>query len=255
MLDFLRPGKDGVIPAENQMWQRGMVYTARPAIPSPMVPGREYRITTSFKRRITKDEKFKGYEKLYGRISRLAELRISQLRCIRDDPRIHSWIIGQWWAAMEAPYHFATAVLTMGVISQKTGDSLPSGEERPTSQSLAAPSSNLHEAANRVNSQPADEIYHEFDFTEPGHNGQLPCPVILSYGDRIRSREGLNFEPFVRSAEIMAAVYAEFSANESGAERANFQLLGREWFSVSDPDLVVIHVFFQGPEGNACLHE
>ena len=56
-------------------WQQGVTYTVRPEILSPLVRGREYRITAGVRRKIASGEEFTAYADLYWRASAIAKAR------------------------------------------------------------------------------------------------------------------------------------------------------------------------------------
>jgi hypothetical protein len=144
----------------------------------------------------------------------------------------------------EALYNFAAAFLTTAVISTDSVHHMPKGEEPPTSADLLKPSKNPREAALRSDNPPADEIYNEFDFRDP--STPISDPIILSYGERVENCAGIDFQPFVKSAEELARTYSDFLCNESPASSSAFELIGREWYSVTRPDLAVVHVYLSG---------
>jgi hypothetical protein len=203
-----------------------------------MVNGHEYRIQCGFKRRITESPDFTGYEELYGRVTRLAALRVNQLRCAEAPASFHSWIVSQVWMCSEPPYNFAAAFLTTAVISTDSVEELPAGEERPTSLDLSLPRATL-----LCEKPPADEIYNEFDFSD--RYTPTGDPIIVSYGERVERCAGIDFEPFLRSAEALAGTYSGFLSNEISAPRNAFEVIGHEWYSVTSPDLAVVHVYMR----------
>jgi hypothetical protein len=99
---------DGQSRAKATEWQRGLVYTAKSEIPSPLLPDHEYRITASFKQRITGGKAFTAYEKLYRRAARMVNTRIAELTCPGDEP-LHTWIVCQGWGTFGDSYNIAIA--------------------------------------------------------------------------------------------------------------------------------------------------
>lgn len=242
--NYCRSGHDGALPPIPAEWQRGLVYTARPHIPSPVVSGREYRITVAFKQRIAPEEEFTNYAKLYRRVTRLANLRIAQLTYAGEADTLHTWIARQGWGSIGEPYSFATAFLTVGLVSLKSSDAKPQGEPPPTPELLMAPGGVvLQQPESGDRSWHADEIYNEFDLRE--HPNSEANRVMLSYGERVPDYKDLNFEPFVNKAEKFAEWYDELLKSESVTENEQpFKILGREWYSVTSPDLAVVHIYF-----------
>lgn len=141
---------------------------------------------------------------------------------------------------MSEPYHFATAMLTLGVIALNSRDAAPVGKDTPSATELLLPSGGMREAAT---SRPAVEIYNEFDFSDA--STRTSDPLILSYGERILSCEEIDFEPFVTRAEELSQIYGDFLISEYRPGKAPIQILGREWYAVPSPDLAVVHVYFR----------
>ena len=90
--------------------------------------------------------------------------------------------------------------------------------------------------------QRADEIYNEFDFTDPSTPGA--DPITLSYGESISGRDlNLDFRPFVERAEKVARYYHALLQSLGEASTRSFQVRRREWFLASET-LVTIQIFF-----------
>jgi hypothetical protein len=208
-----------------------------------VVNGHEYRITVAFKQRIEVGKEFADYARLYWRVNRLAKIRLTELKC-RNGESLHTWIASQGWGSLGAPYNFATAFVTLGLIGVKPSTAKPYGEPTPTPESLMSPRGAILRAAEPGGHSPhADEIYNEFDLTEPSTSETTP--VMVSYGERISGCQNLNFEPFVNKAEEFANAYYEFLKAETRIPHEQlFKILGREWYTVANPDLAVVHVHF-----------
>src|SRR5262249_39537427 len=135
--DFNKPGADGTLPEGFNPWRWCLSYTVRPDILSPLVPGREYIVAVSALQRISSNEQFEGYASLYDRATAIAEGRVAQLRCSTKGHVLRSRILTHGWFTHKIPA--ARAFLTIGVSCVKEGDSLRSGERKPTREELKMP--------------------------------------------------------------------------------------------------------------------
>ena len=92
-----------------------------------------------------------------------------------------------------------------------------------------------------VNTQPIHEIYVEFDHRDPaGSSGSS----MLSYGEYVPSCTGVNFEPFVERATQFATSHHHLLTNQPACVETPVKIIRRQWFSVTNPDVVVVHVYF-----------
>ena len=243
MPDYSQPGSDGVLPAGVNEWLRGLVYTAKPQIPSPLRRGQEYRITVAFKQKVGKIEEFAGYGNIYQRVTAIARARIAQLTDPHDGEPLHTWIVCHGWRSLGDAGSIATAFLTMGLLCPENGDpKLPSGESVPTAAALMEPDGATLEMLTRFAPQRVDELYNGFDFSDP--SGVSTDPITVSYGERIPSSEVVDFRPFVQRAEKMARFYYDELERRPGSESCPLQILRREWYCVTDANLVVVQVLF-----------
>ena len=219
-----------------------MVYTAKPEIPCPLVIGQEYRITAAFKQKVRTGEEFSGYGEIYQRINVLANARISQLTRPNEGAPLHTWVLWHGWRCLGDTRAIATAFMTIGLIRPKEGDEKPKGESAPTAEALMAPGGATLEMLAKLAPQRSDEFYNEFDFTDPSS----PCadPVMLSYGESVPACEPMNFEPFVQRAERLAEFYYDFLRVQTRSRVDPFNVSGREWYCVTNPNLVAVHVHF-----------
>ena len=90
----------------------------------------------------------------------------------------------------------------------------------------------------------ANEIYNEFDFSDPSEPGV--GPTILSYGESAPVCEGIDFQPFVQRAEKPARFYYDaLECQASLARRDMFKIVRRERYCIANPNLVTIQIHFQ----------
>ena len=243
MADFSQSGSDGVLPPGASEWRRGLVYTAKPAIPSTLQFGQEYRIMAGCKQKNSGGRTFTGYAELYRRVTALANARVAQLRCSREEHPINTWLLCHGWRTLGDTHNIAAAFLTMGLICQAPGVASPTGESAPTGEQLSAPGGATLETLTRFAPRRVDEIYSEFDFTDP--SGTANDPVMLSYGESIPRSEATDFLPSVQRAEKLARFYYDVLQAWPGSPPGEpFRIIRREWYRVTNTDLITVQVHF-----------
>ncbi|MFZ0590827.1 MAG: hypothetical protein WAM39_10110 [Bryobacteraceae bacterium] len=163
-------------------WHKGLVYTARPRIPSPLLRGRQYRIATSFKRKIDAKSSFTGYGELYRRVTAVAGARMAELASPCEP--LHTWIVSHGWRCLGDAGNIACAFLTMGLVCLNEGDAKPEGELEPTPAELMAPGGATLETLARTDWQRVDDylqrirLQRSVKFDYESCHGQLrrTCP-------------------------------------------------------------------------------
>ena len=116
------------------------------------------------------------------------------------------------------------------------------GEPPPTEEALRSPGGATLEELELLAPQRADEIYNEFDFTDP--STPRTDPITLSYGESISGRDAsLDFTPFVERAKRVARFYHSLLQSLGEASTRSFQIRRREWFLASET-FVTIHICF-----------
>jgi hypothetical protein len=68
-----------------------------------------------------------------------------------------------------------------------------------------------------------------------------PSIAMFSYGEYVPTTVGLDYEPFIRRAEDRT----RFSIRLSGKEKRPLQIVRRQWFCATNPDIAVVHIYFQ----------
>ncbi len=244
MADFKQPGSDGTLSPEVNEWRRGLVYTAKPELPSELRPGQEYRISVGFKRNTGSTETFTGYGQLYQRVSAIAKARISQLRCAGTGTIPRASVMCHGWRCLGETNNIATAFLTMELTCSREGDGITHGEEAPSADALTSPGGATLEMLTRFAVQRVDEFYSDFDFTDPSTKGT--DPVTLSYGESVSTSEEIDFQPFVERAERLASFYHDLLHSLAGEPRGEpLTIIRRQWFCVTNPNLVTVQIQFQ----------
>jgi hypothetical protein len=233
---FSEPGSDGSLPDGFKEWQWGVIYTVRPQLLSPLVRGREYRIAASTRRRVAQDEEFTGYKELYRHAARMASTRLADLSCADEGEPLHSWVVSQGWLCFGEAQRTAVAGVALGVIFPNDGEPKPLGASPPDSADLMSAGGLPGVSDPRL----LDEIYNEFDVRE------LPCAhsdvFLFSYGEYVPDHRGLSFDPFIERAEELAKAHRD---RLRGPGSGPLRIVRREWMWATNPDVAVVHVYFQ----------
>ena len=148
------------------------------------------------------------------------------------------------WRCFGDTKNIATAFITMALSCPGQDGPIAPGEDAPTAEELTSPGGATLETLTRCAPQRADELYNEFDFTDP--SGTNSDPVILSDGESVPACEAINFQPFVQRAEKLAGFYCDLFQALTGASKAEaLKIIRREWYCVTNPSLVTVHIHFQ----------
>ena len=230
---FLEPGSDGE-PAPESLWHKGLVYTLRPR----RSPGHDYRISAGFKKGVASVDASTRFHEIYDRVAAVARHRISQVTCpdTRDTPG--SIILGQTWRPLGN--NIITSLIALSL--RCPGHHAVEGEFPPTGEALRSPGGATLEELERLAPQHADEIFNEFDFTDP--SSPNPALITLSYGESLSGSDTVfDFEPFVTRAGKAAHSYHQLLRTLGDAGDRPFRIRHREWFLAS-PSFVTIHICF-----------
>jgi hypothetical protein len=233
---FLAPGADGELAPETSLWRKGLVYTTRTGL-SPSRPyGDDYRISVGFKRGVAAVHATTEFHDVYQRVATVASYRISQFTCPDTGEVPCSIILGHTWRPLGD--NIITALITLCL--RCPGQNGIEGEPPPTEEALRSPGGATLEELERLAPQRADEIYNEFDFTDP--SSQNPAPITLSYGESISGSDMVvDFRPFVKRAERVARSYHGLLQTLGEASAQPFRIRHREWFLASQ-SFVTIHI-------------
>ena len=239
---FLAAGADGELAPGSSLWRKGLVYTTRPK-PAGRLQHGDYRISAGFKRGVASAHAFTGFHDLYRRVVTVAGRRVSQLTCPDTREIPSSIILGHAWRPLGE--NIVTSLITLSLRCPAQDGSthgLVRGELPPTDEALRFPGGATLEDLERLAPQRADELYNEFDFTDP--SSPNTDPITFSYGEStFSSDQSLDFTPFVERAETVARSYHALlqSFGEAGAD--SFRIQRREWFLAS-PSFVTVHICF-----------
>jgi hypothetical protein len=92
MPDFLQAGNDGTLPDGFTVWRRGVTYTVRPEILTPLHRGQEYQINATVRRKIANGEEFTAYGDLYQRCTGILRARSAKLTSCDEGEPLHTWV-------------------------------------------------------------------------------------------------------------------------------------------------------------------
>jgi hypothetical protein len=164
---FLLPGRDGELDPSANIWRKGIVYTTRAA---PTVSS-GYRVSVGIKRAVSSAQPLTSFRDLYDRVAFVGHQRIPD-----------GAIVCHGWRLLGDPGNTAAAFITLAVRSQDFA-----GEPPPTDDELSAPGGASLADLARLAPQRADEIYNEFDFTDPS---AATDPITVSYAEPIPENPG-----------------------------------------------------------------
>jgi hypothetical protein len=236
---FLAPGGDGELAPGTDLWRRGLVCTIRSELSSLRYSGQNYRISALYKKSIGAAQPFTGFQEAYRRAFAVANHRISELTCPETERMPDPIILCQGWRLIGE--NIVTALITLGLRCPDQSLTDVQGETVPTDEALRSPGGATFEELDHLAPQAADEIYNEFDFTDPPR--RHADVVTFSYGEPIPSGHAIDFSPFVVRAEKMARSYHGLLQTFGEAGSQHFRVRHREWFLASQT-FVTIHICF-----------
>lgn len=237
--NFLAPGGDGELDPGRSLWRKGLVYTTRTGV-AHQSTAQNYRISVGFKRGVGVAHAFTGFHEVYRRVATIANHRVSQLTCPETGETPGSMILCHAWRCLGD--NIVTALITLGLRCSDQSGMGVQGEPVPTEEALRSPGGATLEELAKLAPQRADEIYNEFDFTDPLTANT--DPVTLSYGEPISGSDTVvDFRPFVERAERVARSYHALLQTIGEASARPFGIHRREWFLASQT-FVTIHICF-----------
>ena len=236
---FLAPGSAGELAPGTNLWRKGLVYTTR-AGSLDQFSGDDYLISAGLKKGVSSAHAPSGFHDAYWRVVAVARHRISQLICPQTGEVPSSIILGHTWRFLGE--NILTSLITLRLQCATHDGIEATGEPPPTEEALRSPGGATLEDLERLAPQRANEIYNEFDFTDPlKADTNL---ITFSYGQSISGRDPmLDFRPYIERAENAACSYHTLlkSLGESSAQ--SFRIQHKEWFLAS-PTFVTIHICF-----------
>ena len=200
------PGRDGHLPADANIWRKGVVYTRTSYPPEHLTGESGYRVSAAFKCGPAASKA--GFKALYRRVRSLAEQAISEVKC-PNARRPVSKILCHGWRTIEEA-NISGAFIMLDLRCRPRDYHEQALESELSDQDFATSGGSRLEEVERLNPQRAEEFYNEFDFTGfPTRESDSVTAsdfVTMSYGERISVFSPLDFEPFVRRAETGGAL-------------------------------------------------
>jgi len=241
--DFSLPGADGSLPDDFIPWQWGLSYTLRPKPFSTFEHGEEYRISVYVLQPVHDKDAFCGYAGMYERTARIAGARAARLASACKNGILHKWILTQGWFR-HRNVDLDRVFLTLGVSCLKERDQKPQGETAPSAEELAKPGGmtpeNIIPIAVQVHKH-VHEQYGEFGLRSSNASGIF----TVSYGEYVETCAVLHYEPFVQRAEDLARFHLPFLVKDTRAGSEALNVVRREWFCATNPDIAVVHVYIR----------
>jgi hypothetical protein len=177
---------------------------------------------------------------VYRRVATVASHRISQLTCPYTGEVPSSIILGHTWRHLGD--NIITSLITLRLRCSGQHRIEVKGELPPTDEDLRSLGGATLEELERLAPQRADELYNEFDFTDPSTPNIVP--ITLSYGESISGSDTVvDFRPFVKRAEKVARSYHALLQTLGEASAQSFRIHSREWFLASQ-SFVTVHICF-----------
>jgi hypothetical protein len=186
---FLAPGGDGELAPGTDLWRKGLVCTIRSGLSSLRYNRQNYRISALYKKSIAAAQPFTGFKEAYRRAFALANHRISQLTCPESEKIPGPIILCHGWRLIGE--NIVTALVTLGLGCPDQSSTEVQGDPVPTDEALRSPGGATLEELDHHAPQAADEVYNEFDLTEP--STQRGDVVTFSYGEPISSGDAIDF--------------------------------------------------------------
>jgi hypothetical protein len=244
MVDFSQPGSDGEAGSELNRWRKGLVYTLKRDLPTLLRTGHDCRMTVAFKTGAAPAPALTDFGRLYRRLTAIAAARITHLGCAGRGESLQKAVLCNGWRTIGNTNQVATAFITMGMSCSVQDGLNPCGQEPPSAEELLSPGGATLEELTRFAPQRVDEIYNEFDFAEK--SSPRSDAITLSYGESAPFCAGIDFKPFLERAEKLAGFYHGLLQTFGEVTSQSLTILGRQWFCVTNPNLVTVQVYFQG---------
>jgi hypothetical protein len=202
--------------------------------------GEEHRFVVSVLRKTAAENL--GFEDLYNRAAKIARARATLLKCKQPDTFLHTRILNQGWFT-HADANLARAFLTIGATHLRDGDPRPDGQAVPAAEALAAPGGMTPEntalSVEHLNKR-VYEVYTDADVRIPAASDTNI--FTMSYGVYVPSCSEVHYAPLVERAQELARFH--FSMTSSTNDRS-IQIVRREWFCATNPDIAVVHLYIQ----------
>lgn len=235
-LKFWAPGHDDELPQGTNIWRKGLVYTTRST--GSLGVGACYRVSAGIKCGLGSWSSEVGFSSLYNRVKRIAAGAIAKKTCAQTGEIPARVVCGHVWGSFGDGDGIGVALVVMGVRCSPHSTPAEQDHADPTEEALLSSGGASPEELALLSPQRADEIYNEFDFTEPIDQG----PITLSYGEPV-SGPAFDFGPIVQRAEGLAATYHSFLSSVGEVRSVSLRIMHREWFFASK-DFATVHICF-----------
>jgi hypothetical protein len=241
--DFSKPGSEGTLPDGFKSWAMGCFLhgSSRGAFRVGVRKG--VYVGASVLRNKPADRRFDGYAELYERATRIVKARVAELRCQDSRQFLHTRLWGHTWFR-HGSTNLVRAAVTMGVTCMNNGDRGPVGESSPTREALAVQGGMTPEElmARSGIRKGFDEVYCDGDVRDESDSSGI---FLFSYGEYVKTVEGIHYTPFVQRAENLSRFHLPFLQNEAATSSDQLNIVRREWFCTTSPDIAVIHIYVQ----------
>src|SRR5204863_4233876 len=87
-----------------------------------------------------------------------------------------------------------------------------------------------------------DEVYSDGDVRNESDTSGI---FMFSYGEYVKTVEGIDYKPFIKRAEHLTRFHLRFLNSESASSAVALNIVRREWFYATNPDIAVIHIYVQ----------
>jgi hypothetical protein len=242
-IDYANPGNDGgVLPNDFIPWRWVLSYTVHPELLTPAKLGQERRFVVSVLRKVYNAEN-PGYADLYERAVTIVKGRASRAQCAVPDARLHTPIVAHGWFT-HPKVNLARVFITLGAVYLKEGEAGPQGLMPPMSADLAKQGGMTPDNSALPAEQVKQRVYESYTFAD--HDNSAPPDTnifTVSYGEYVPTCSGIDYAPFVRRAEDLAEFH--FSMLKQLPLSPTLQIVRREWFCVTSPDIAVVHLYIQ----------
>jgi hypothetical protein len=172
---FKTPGRDGQLPANANIWRKGLVYTRRSAPDEEYLAKPGYRVSAAFKCGTGGSSADAGFQALYQRVRAVANQAIAEKTCSNAGETAGSIVLCHGWRRFGYP-EISTAFLMLEFRCSHLDDSEMKGETDPTEHDFLSSGGTSFEELARINPQRADEFYNEFDFSDASTWESEPVP-------------------------------------------------------------------------------
>ena len=220
---------------------------------SPLPCGQEYRINATVRRRIAKGEAFTAYADLYQRSTAILNGRIAQLTSSVNGEPLHTRVLWHaWWSGTVADkypaagdYSVACASITLGLVYPNDGGPRPKGNDAPERLELMAPGGALAALLSSQN-VPCTTLRWKGTsiLTSMVPQRRVRISRSLMANTCRQSRESTSSRSY-NVPRIWPKFHCRLSKGQPHPTKTVLEIVRREWFCITDSNLVVVMVYFR----------